>query len=101
MRKWQILLGGAALGLMVISGCTSLTPADRDLLNKALESGQVAAQQAQNAQASAGMASDAAARAEASADRAEAAAAAAEQSAAMAADSARKAEKAFEMGQMK
>ncbi len=102
MRKWQIFLGGAALGLMVMTGCTAqMTQADRDLLNQALESGQMAAQQAQNAQAAAGMASDAAARAEASADRAEAAAAAAERSAAIAADSAKKAEKVFEMGQMK
>jgi predicted RNA-binding protein associated with RNAse of E/G family len=102
MRKWQILLGGAALGLMVMTGCTAqMTQADRDLLNQALESGQMAAQEAQKAQASAGMASDAAARAETAAERAETAAAAAEKSAAMAADSAMKCEKAFEMGQMK
>ena len=50
MRKWQILLGGAALGLMVMTGCTArMTQADRDLLNQALESGQMAAQEAQKA----------------------------------------------------
>jgi len=109
MRKWQFVLAGASLGLLVLSGCTTqLAPADRDLLNQALNSGQMATQQAAKAQTAAGMASDAAARAEDAAVRAESAVAAADQSATMAAKSAdfaaasaAKAAKAFEIGQMK
>jgi hypothetical protein len=109
MRKWQFVLAGASLGLLVLSGCTTqLSPADRNLLNQALDSGQMATQQAAKAQTAAGMASDAAARAEDAAMRAESAAAAVDKSAGMAsasadaaAASAAKAAKAFEMGQMK
>jgi len=109
MRKWQLCLAGASLGMLVLSGCTAqLSPTDRDLLNQALESGQMASQQAAKAQTAAGMASDAAARAEDAAVRAEVAAAAAEASAVLSAEgaaasaaSADKAVKAFEMGQMK
>jgi membrane-bound lytic murein transglycosylase len=102
MRKWQILMGGAALSVMVLSGCTAkLSATDREMLNKAAQSGQMAADYAQKAQASAGMASDAAMRADGAAQRAEDAAARAEQSAADAAASAKKAERAFEMCQKK
>ena len=109
MRKWQFVLAGASLGLLVLSGCaTQLSSADRALLNQALDSGQMVTKQVAKAQTAAGMASDAAARAGDAAVRAESAAAAADKSAGMAsasaaaaAASAAKAAKAFEMGQMK
>lgn len=102
MGKWQMILGGAALSVMVLSGCSAqLSATDRELINQAVQSGQMAADQAQKAQVSAGMASDAAMRAEESAQRAEAAAAQADKSAAAAEASAQKAERAFEMCQKK
>jgi hypothetical protein len=95
MGKWQWIFGGVALSVMVLSGCSAqLSATDRELINQAVQSGQMAADQAQKAQVSAGMASDAAMRAEESAQRAEAAAAAAQASA-------QKAERAFEMCQKK
>lgn len=102
MRKWQIMLGGAALSVMVLSGCTAqLSATDREMLDKAVQSGQMSADYAQKAQASAGMASNAAMRSEEAAQRAEAAALQAEQSAADAQSSAEKAQRAFEMCQQK
>jgi hypothetical protein len=102
MRKWQIMLGGAALSIMVLGGCTAqLSTADRELLDQAVQSGKVAEDYAQKAQASAGMASDAAMRADEAAQRAEAAALQAGQSAADAQASAEKAQRAFEMCQQK
>lgn len=102
MRKLQFVLVGASLVLLVLSGCAAqLSTADRDLLNQAVESGEMAKAQAAKAQTSADMASDAAARAAASAAAADQSASMAASSADAAAASAARAAKAFEMGQRK
>jgi len=102
MRKWQLAIGGAALGLMALSGCAGqLSPDDRALLNQSLQTCQAAEQNAQIAQTAASTATDAADRAEKAAMRAERAANAAAESARLADESATKSGRAFEMGQRK
>ena len=110
MHRWKLYLAGLLLGMLVLSGCAAqLEQADRDLLNRALESVQMVGQQADKAQAAADMASNAAAQAKNAAVRAQTSAADAEKSAGMAsqdanaaAASAVKAAKALdEIGQIK
>ncbi|MEZ4600330.1 MAG: hypothetical protein R2940_11140 [Syntrophotaleaceae bacterium] len=102
MRNWQMLFGGAAVGVMVLTGCASKTsPADQDQLTQVQEYTQRTEQSAQAAQMAAEKAAEAAERAEAAANKAATAAELAAQRATEATDAAGKSTQAFEMGQMK
>ncbi|OGR30056.1 MAG: hypothetical protein A2005_11240 [Desulfuromonadales bacterium GWC2_61_20] len=102
MKKVLVLL---AAGVVALSGCAAqLSEADRELLNKAVESGRNSSQSLQAAEAAATRAEQAASRAEQAAAQSEAAARAADAAASQAASqagqaeqNALKAEKAFEM----
>ena len=106
MRELRVLLVTCGVMLVFMAGCTAqLTPADKNLLNQALESAANTSQSMQKAEAAANRAKKAANNAESAAalakDAANSAADAmkgAEQAAATAEESAIKAVKAFEMG---
>jgi len=94
MKKVLVLLTTGA----VLSGCAAqLSDADRDLLNKAVESGRSGSQTLQAAESAAVRAEQAAAQSESSAKEAEASASQAASQAGQAQQNALKAEKAFEM----
>jgi hypothetical protein len=102
MRKLQMVSGVVGLVLILVAGCTpQLCPADKNLLNQALESSESAAQSEKNAEAAAAQAEDAAMQAKESAASAQEAASQAEAAADKAEQSAAKAAKAFEMGLQK
>ena len=68
MKNWKMILVASAASAMFLAGCSAqLSPADKELLNQALASGQTATQAAQQA-------TDAATRADSAASTAEAAA---------------------------
>ena len=104
MKNWKMILVASAASAMFLAGCSAqLSPADKELLNQALASGQTATQAAQQATDAATRADSAASTAEAAArtasaaaTRAESAAQQAQLSASQAQDAALKAQKAFD-----